>query len=328
MSDLEKIVQSIQKGNRFLITSHENPDGDAIGSMLGLGLALESMGKRVFFYNKDGTPAVLRFLPGSDRVEKSLKSIEGNFDSTFIVDCTDTSRVGEEFEGFLGPEICGATVIIDHHQTNKPSADFYLLDPNASSTGMIIYTLLKYLSVEISPGIAANLYTTILVDTGSFRYSNTNEETFKVAADLVEHGADPWKISHAIYESEPLARFKLLGAVLSTLDVTEDGRIAWVVVNREMFMATGTGREDTEGLVNFPRSIKGVEVAVQFREEEPGQNGSRWKVSLRSNGEVDVSLVAEKFGGGGHKRAAGCLLVGTLSSVRQRLFGAINEALG
>ncbi|HXG30114.1 MAG TPA: bifunctional oligoribonuclease/PAP phosphatase NrnA [Thermodesulfobacteriota bacterium] len=327
MSDLERIVQVIRKGKRFLVTSHENPDGDAIGSMLGLGLALESIGKEVAFYNRDGTPRVLGFLSDSDKIKSSLSSIEGRFDCTFIVDCTDTSRVGMEFQDFVDSGRCGTRVIIDHHQTNKPSADLYLLNPDASSTGMIVYSLLKALSLEITPDIAKSLYTTIVVDTGSFRYSNTNQETFRVAADLVELGADPWEISHAIYESEPLPRLRLLGLVLPTLEVSEDGRIAWVYVSRDMFRATGTTKEDTEGFVNFPRSIKGVEVAVLFREEEADKNGSRWKVSLRSNGRVDVSLIAEGFGGGGHKRAAGCLLTGSLATVKQRLFSSINEAL-
>ncbi len=328
MSDLEKIVEIITERKRFLIASHENPDGDAIGSMLALGLALEMNGKEVVFYNRDGTPGSLRFLRGSDKVKPSLNSINGSFDCTLIVDCTDTGRVGREFVRFVDTGRCGTKVIIDHHQTNKPSADLYLLDSEASSTGMIIYFLLKTLSLNITPDIAKNLYTTIVVDTGSFAYSNTTKETFRVAADLVELGADPWETSRAIYETEPLAKLKLLGIVLPTLEVSEDGRIAWVFVNREMFKVTSTSREDTEGFVNFPRSIRGVEVALLFREEEPGDNnGTRWKVSLRSNGEVNVSTIAERFGGGGHKRAAGCLLPGSLAEVKHRLFSSINEAL-
>lgn len=327
MSDPERIVRVVREGKRFLITSHESPDGDAIGSMLALGLALEILEKEVVFYNKDGTPRILEFLPGSDRVNSSLNSIHGSFDCTLILDCTDTSRVGKDFERFIESGRCGTKVIIDHHQTSKPSADLYLLNPDASSTGMIIYFLLKTLSLKITPEIAKNLYTTIVVDTGFFRYSNTKHETFRVAADLVELGSDPWEISKAIYESEPFEKLKLLGAALPTLEVSEDGRIAWVFVDREMLRMTGTSREDTEGIVNFPRSIKGVEVAMLFREEEPGEsNRAGWKVSLRSNGEVNVSLIAEKFGGGGHKRAAGCLIAGTLSEVKHRLFSSINEA--
>jgi phosphoesterase RecJ-like protein len=334
LSDLERIVEVVREGKRFLITSHENPDGDALGSMLGLGLALEMAGKEVVLYNKDGAPGVLQFLPSSERINSSLTSIQGTFDCVLILDCTDTSRVGDEFEQFIASGRCGTKVIIDHHLTNKPSADLYLLNPEASSTGMIIYSLLKTLSLKITPEVAKNLYATIVVDTGSFSYSNTTPETFRVAADLVESGANPWEISRAIYESESLGKLKLLGVALPTLEVSEDGRIAWLFVSGEMFRKTGTSREDTEGIVNFPRSIKGVQVAMLFREEGPVReegpardNGTRWKVSLRSNGEVNVSEIAEKFGGGGHKRAAGCLVTGTLADVRHRLIKSINEAL-
>jgi phosphoesterase RecJ-like protein len=327
VSDLEKIIQVVRTGRRFLITSHENPDGDAIGSMLALGLSLERIGKEVVFYNKDGTPQLLRFLPGSEKVSSSLNNIDGSFHATFIVDCTDTSRVGEKFERFKSLGRCGTTIIIDHHQTSKPSADLYLLNPKASSTGMIIYSLLKALSLEITPEVAENLYTTIVVDTGSFRYENTTPETFKIAAELVELGASPWEVSQALYEREPLRKLKLLGLVLPTLEVTEDRRIASVVVRKDMFKMTGTTKEDTEGFVNFPRAINGIEVAVLFREEESSSTDSRWKVSLRSKGRVNVATIAEKFGGGGHERAAGCSILGALSDVKHKIFSSINEAL-
>ncbi len=335
MSDLEKIINIVQTGNRFLIVSHENPDGDAIGSMLALGLGLERVGKEVVLYNRDGATAALRFLPGSEKIISSLNDIRGNFDATFIVDCTDTSRVGEEFERFKDSGRCGTTIIIDHHQTTKPSADLYLLDSNASSTGMIVYSFLKTLSLrldsgqalKITPDIAENLYTTIVVDTGSFRYSNTIPETFEVAAELVRLGASPSEISQTLYETEPLRRLRLLGLALPTLEVTEDGRIASITINRDMFRATGTTKEDTEGFVNFPRSIKGVEVAVLFREEEPHNGNSRWKLSLRSKGKVNAARIAEKFGGGGHERAAGCTITGTLADIKRSIFSSINEAL-
>jgi bifunctional oligoribonuclease and PAP phosphatase NrnA len=327
VSDLDKIIDVVRTQKRFLVASHENPDGDAIGSMLALGLSLQRIGKEVVFYNKDGAPVVLKFLSGSEKVNSSLNNVRENFDATFVVDCTDVSRVGEEFEKFKNSRRCGTTIIIDHHQTTKPSADLYFLNPNASSTGMIIYSFLKTLSLEITPDIAENLYTTIVVDTGSFRYSNTIPETFEVAAELVRFGASPWEISQALYESEPLGKLKLLGLVLPTLEVTEDGRIASVVIKREMFRITGTSKEDTEGFVNFPRCIKSAEVAVLFREEEPREGNSRWKLSLRSKGKVNVALIAEKFGGGGHERAAGCTIAGTLVDVKRSVFSSINEAL-
>lgn len=327
MSDLEKILSLISTGKRFLITSHENPDGDAIGSMLAIGLGLEKIGKEIVYYNKDGVPLLLRFLPHSEKVSSSLDDVNVGFDATFVVDCTDTSRVGVKFEDFKHRGRCGVTILIDHHQTSKPSADLYILNPSASATGMIIYSLLKTLSIKITPDVAMNLYTSILVDTGSFRYSNTIPEAFEIAAELVELGASPWEISQALYESESIGKLKLLGCVLPTLEVTEDGRIASVVVNRDMFKATGTSKEDTEGFVNFPRCINGVDVAVLFREEEPSENGSRWKISLRSKGSVNVAQIGERFGGGGHERAAGCTISGTLAEAKRLLFSAIKEVL-
>jgi phosphoesterase RecJ-like protein len=327
LSDLEKILSVISSGKRFLITSHENPDGDAIGSMLALGSGLENIRKEVVYYNKDGVPSLLRFLPHGEKVVSSLDGIHGDFYATFIVDCTDTGRAGEKFEDFKNSGRCGVTIIIDHHKTSKPSADLYILDPSASSTGMIVYTLLKTMSIEITPEIAKNLYTSILVDTGSFRYSNTVPEAFEIARELVELGVKPSEISQALYESEPLGKLKLLGYVLPTLEVTQEGHIASLVVKRDMFKITGTSKEDTEGFVNFPRCINGVEVAVLFREEGNNEDGARWKISLRSKGKVNVAEIGEMFGGGGHERAAGCLINGTLAEAKRLVYSAIKEVL-
>jgi len=324
--EFDSILELIKVSKRVLISSHENPDGDAIGSTLALGLALEQMGKEVVLYNKDGVPELLRFLPQSEKIRVSLKEVEGTFDLAFAVDCTGTSRAGEEFEDFLKTGRCGKVVIMDHHQTNNSSADFRLLDPRSSSTGIIIYSVLKRLPVEINPDIAENIYTTIIGDTGSFRYSNTNPDTFRAAAELVEHGADPAEISQALFESEPLRKLKLIGLILPTLDVSEDKKIASVFVDKQMFAETGARREDTEGIVNIPRSIKGIEVALMFR-EETGKDGALWKVSFRSKGAVDVARIAEEFGGGGHKRAAGCSVHGTLSEAKSRIIESIREVL-
>lgn len=324
--ELETIVGLIRGAGRVLISSHENPDGDAIGSMLALGLGIEQLGKEVVYYNKDGVPELLRFLPRSERIGKSINEIEGTFDLVFALDCTGTNRAGEDFEGFIKSGRCGKVVIMDHHQTNNSSADFHLLDPRSSSTGMIVYSVLKRLPVKIDRDIAENVYTTIIGDTGSFRYSNTNPDTFRVAAELVEHGADPAGISEALFESEPLRKLKLIGLVLPTLEVSEDKKIASVYVDKSMFSQAEACREDTEGIVNIPRSIKGVEVAMLFR-EEGGRDGSLWKVSFRSKGEVDVARIAEGFGGGGHKKAAGCTLSGNLDEVKKRIFGSIREVL-
>lgn len=325
--ELEKIKKLVLASKRILVTSHENPDGDALGSMIALGLGLEQLGKEVVLYSKDGVPEILEFLPHSNRIRRTLSDVEGTFDIAFAVDCTGVGRAGKEFEEFAASGRCGSVVIVDHHQTNSASADLYLLDPASSSTGMIIYSLLKSFPVDISRPIAKNLYATIIGDTGSFRYSNTNPETFRVAAELVEYGADPSEIAEAMFESEPLRKLRLLGLVMPTLNVVENNRIAYVVVDKAMLEQTGTARQDTEGMINIPRSIKGVEVAVLFR-EETGGNSSGWKISLRSKGKVDVAKIAETFGGGGHKRAAGCTISGSLDDVRKRVFNSLKEVLG
>lgn len=328
MNNLVKAVEVIRNSKRILITSHERPDADAIGSMLALGLGLTQFDKEVICYNKDGVPKALEFLPGSGSVIKSLTDVGGSFDCTMILDCTDVSRVGREFLNFMSENDYGTSVIVDHHQTSRPSADLCLLDPALSSTGMIIRLLIRKLDVEINREIATNLYTTIVGDTGSFRYSNTNPETFRVAAELVESGADPSEISQALYENDTPERLQLLGQAISTLEFVGDGRVASVVLNMEMFTKTCTKGEDTEGIVNYPRSVKGVEVAVLFHELERISNSeSYWKVSLRSKREADVAMIAEAFCGGGHKRSAGCMLKGSLSDVKNRIYSSIIEKL-
>ncbi len=326
MNDLQRIKEVILSSNRFLITSHENPDADAIGSMLSIGLALKKLDKLTVFYNKDGVPDVLRFLPGADGIESSLDLISGDFDCTMIVDSTDTSRVGNGFIGYLDTKRCGTTIIVDHHKTNKHSADLYLLDPKSSSTGMMIYPLIKSLNIDITPDIATNLYATIIGDTGSFRYSNTYPQTFRVAAELVEYGAEPSEISQALYESETPEKLKLIGLVLPTLELSDNGQIASVVLKKEMYTKTGTNSQDTDGIVNLPRSIKGIQVAVLFNELGRIDNDkSLWKVSLRSKGKVDVSTIAERFSGGGHKKAAGCVIEGSLRDVKREVYSLLSE---
>lgn len=326
-NELNEIAEEIRGTQRVLITSHENPDSDALGSMLALGLGLNKLGIEVTLYNKDGVPEVLGFLPRSELIVSAIDDIEGTFDLCFVLDCPTTDRAGKEFVEYLSKGTCSKVIIIDHHQTTSTAENLSLLDTEASSTGVLIYSILKNVGVEIDSSIAENLYTTIVGDTGSFRYSNTNSETFSISAELVQAGAEPEKISQALYESEPIKKLKLLGLVLPTLQVAANNRIASLYAERTMFEITGTNREDTEGMVNIPRSIKGVEVALLFR-QEANNLGPLWKVSLRSKGGVDVSRIAENFGGGGHKKAAGCNISGELSEVMQKIYDSVIEALG
>ena len=325
-NEINELALEIGGAERILITSHENPDSDALGSMLALGLGLKKLGKEIVLYNKDGVPEVLGFLPHSELIVSSIDEIEGSFDLCFVVDCPTTDRPGEELREFLSSRRCSKVIIVDHHKTTSPSDNLSLLDPDVSSTGVLIYFILKNVGVEIDSPIAENLYTTIVGDTGSFRYSNTNSQAFSIAAELVQAGADPERVSQALYENEPLKKLKLLGLVIPTLQVVSDNRIASLYVDRTMFEMTGTDREDTEGMVNVPRSIKGVEVALLFR-QEANDSSPLWKVSLRSKGKVDVSKIAESFGGGGHRKAAGCNIAGELSEAMQKIYDTINEAL-
>lgn len=327
MNEFEKLHELIENSEKILITSHENPDGDALGSMLSLGLGLRKINKEVVFYSKDGVPEILEFLPHSDEIINSLDSSSGLFDIAFAVDCTGTYRAGKEFEKYSKSENSLNVVIIDHHETTGSDADLHILDSAASSTGIIIYRILKFLGIEIDQAIAQNIYTTIISDTGSFRYSNTNTETFNVAADLVHKGADPSEISQALFENEPLRKIELFKLAIPTLEITPDKLIASIYVDKNMFNETGSNRQDTEGMVNIPRSIKGVEVSLLFRQE--GKEGDEeWKISLRSKGSVNVAKIAESFGGGGHARAAGCSIKGNIDEVKSKVIVSVQEALG
>ena len=325
-NELQKLLGLISDSQTILITSHENPDGDALGSTISLGLGLKKIGKDVQMFNKDAVPEVLEFLPHSDCIVNSLSSISGPYDIAFAVDCTSTSRAGKEFEEYAKSGDCKNVVIIDHHQTTGSDSDLQFLDEYSSSTGILIYKILKALKIEIDKAMAENIYTTIVSDTGSFSYSNTNSETLRIAADLVERGVDPSKISQALYENEPLRKIELFKSAIQTLEITDDKTIASVYVDKKMFQKTGTSRQDTEGLVNIPRSIKGVDVALMFRQEGDDEN-IEWKVSLRSKGSANVAKVAEEFGGGGHARAAGCSVKGSIEDVKAVVILKLRESM-
>lgn len=326
MSEIQELLDLLEHSKNILIASHENPDGDALGSTLSLGLGLSKIGKNITLYNKDGVPEMLEFLPQSKNIVESLSSISGPFDIAFAVDCTSTGRAGKEFENYAKSENCNKVVIIDHHQTTGSDADIHILDEAASSTGILIYKILKALEIDLDKEIAENIYTTIVSDTGSFSYSNTSSETLRIAAELVDMGVEPSKISQAIYENEPLRKLELYKLAVPTLEITEDETIASVYVDKKMFSETGTFRQDTEGLVNIPRSIKGIEVAMLFRQESEGSE-PEWKVSLRSKDRVNVAKIAEDFGGGGHARAAGCSIKGSIQEVKSKIISSVQEAL-
>ena len=317
------IVEQINKGKRFLVISHLNPEGDAIGSLLGMALALRAGGKEAVAYLEDDLPEMFDFLPGADMIVHDLAGL-GPFDATIAVDCGQMERLGPKFVSFDGK---GTLINVDHHATNDSFGEINVIDPEASAAGEMVFDLINAAGIDIDKGIATNLYVAIHTDTGSFRYSCSTPGAFKAAGELVSLGADPWEVSTHVYENLPFKRFLLLGRVLSTMDVVEyDGvLVASLLVTNDMLEATGAGRELSDGFVNYARSVEGVEVGMLFK--EPESSNGPCKVSLRSKGKVDVAAVAARFKGGGHKNAAGCTIEGTLETTKEKVLAALKDQM-
>lgn len=313
-----EVVGLIRRGRSFLVTTHTNPDGDALGSALALGSGLQRFKKKVKIYNQDPVPGNLRFLPHWERVTSSLAP-EEKFDAAFIVDCADRDRPGELFANHKGfPKL----VVVDHHVLSGKCGDINLIDTAAASSGVVVFALLKKLGVPLNRELATHIYCTLVTDTGNFRYSNTNAEVLKLAETLVRQGVEPWVIAKNIYESYPIARLKLMGKVLPTLEVSSDARYASLLLTRKMLEETGASSELSEEFVNFPRSVDTIEVSIFFREVED----NFYKISFRSKNYVDVAAIAARFEGGGHVRAAGCKLKGTLDEIKRKILAAVEEA--
>lgn len=308
MENLEALIEALQKAERILIASHVNPDGDSIGTLIGLGLALESLGKEVIMVNSDETPLMFKFLKGANRIH-CPKEIESIPETVVLVDCTDLERVGTE----LAERLKEATVLIniDHHVSNNYFGHYNLVDANAAATAEIILRLLPLLEIEPDKDIATALYTGLVMDTGSFQYSNTTPAAHRSAAYLLEKDVDLDQVRNVLFETRTVSMLRLIGEALRLLQLTPDGKIAWVEITQEIMHQTGARDEHCEGIINYPRSVMGVEIAILFREITPG----KIKVGLRSKRKVNVNQLAGFFGGGGHQRAAGCIIEGNMKEV-------------
>ncbi len=310
------ILKKIEAGHRFLVASHEGPDADAIASTLALAIALRAAGKEVVAFNPDGVPATLAFLPEAGRI---VSQLDGEiFDAGFILDAGELRRAGRGLA-----ERCRSLVNIDHHPYSETFGEINYIDERASATGALIYRLLRQGGMPISPQVAICIYTAILADTGSFRYSNADPEAFRIAAEMVESGVSTWDIASALYENQAAERLRLLGRVLDTLTISPCGRLASVAVSTRMLQETGAGPEHTDGFVNYPRAIRGVEVALIFRQIGP----LSYKVGFRSKGKIDVGSLARALGGGGHHNAAGAVVEGALEAVRSFVLARVNDLL-
>lgn len=314
---MNSIIDVIYRYNSFLITSHVRLDGDALGSELALYQMLTNIGKEVVVYNQDDAPENYHFLPGSDTIVNKLPPLE-NYDAVFTLDCSELERIGEEASRIGNME---RIINIDHHISNKNFGNISFIDHQASSTAELLYKLISKMDIDITKDMATNLYAAILTDTGGFCYGNTNKDTLIAAGKLVGKGADPRWISENIYESNPYSKIRLLAKALETLSVDWDRKVGYMLVTKRDLEETGAGNEHTEGFVDIPRSIRGVEISILFTELSENQ----LKLSLRSKGKVNVERVASAFGGGGHINAAACHITGDFKTVLHRVLSAIQD---
>jgi phosphoesterase RecJ-like protein len=313
---LSQVVELIENKQNFAITTHVRPDGDGIGSSLGLYWLLKSLGKNAEVIACDEIPGAYQELPGVEDIRR-VKAIDKQYDAVFIIECSDAFRPGitdleKEF-----------TVNIDHHATSEHFGTINWIDSTASAVGEMIYNLCKAIGGRITTEIAECLYMALVTDTGSFHYSNTTDRTLKVASELLKSGAKPAKIAEAVYNSYPWSRIELMRHVLATVKRDPSGLVASMRQTLEMRKNAGAVDGDNNGFVNIPLAAKEVEAVVYKRDVGPDE----YRVRLRSKGTINVAKVAEKFGGGGHKNAAGCRAVGDWDEIEAKLVDATLDAI-
>jgi phosphoesterase RecJ-like protein len=310
----------IYEADGVLFFLHVSPDGDCIGSTLGIVNALRAAGKRAIIVGVDPVPRLYQYLPGWDTLFVPWQEIAGEWELACFLDCGDMERAGA---GLPVVKKARKLLNVDHHITNDEFGEYNYLDFTAAAVGEQVYLMLREMGLPIVPTVATCLYTAVVADTGGFKYDNTTPRTLRIAADLVEAGAKPYQVASAIFENESMSRLSLLSHALSTLQVDPTGKIAWVSVTRNMLEQTGADEEDVEGLVNYARKVTGVEVGLIFREAPDG----KIRVGFRSRNYVDVGDIAKQFGGGGHARAAGCGLCTTIEEARNRVLSLIRAAV-
>jgi phosphoesterase RecJ-like protein len=320
--DWSPFVDLVHRLQRFLLTTHVRPDGDGLGSMLALAETLEAQGKQTRLVVASTLPPRYRFLDPAGKVTRFSAEPElRHTDAVIVLDTGTWNQLGD-FGPFL-KELRVPKLVIDHHLTQDDLGAVRLVDTSAEATGRLIWDAILALKVTPSAQVARNLFVAVAMDTGWFRHNNTTPATLTLAAELVHHGAKPPEIYEQLFEQSSLARLKLTGLILDRMQVTPDGLVAWTEIRRGDYEATGSVPQDSEDLINYTRSVAGVEVGLFFMEQPRGGV----KVSFRSRLRVDVAKVAESFGGGGHRLASGATIDATLPEARARVLQAVNTAL-
>jgi len=324
--EMLSILSALQEGERFLVCSHSRPDGDAIGSMLAMGMLLRQMGKRVDIFAADRIPAVYRGLPGAEAIRTVMRvpsSYEAPYDAAILLECDGLARTR-----LRGLERM-FHINIDHHASGRAFGALNWIDRDACSVGELVHRLVLAAGGTVTPEMATCLYVTLLTDTGGFCYGGMRASTFRLAAELVEAGADPVRLAREIYFNNPFSKVLLLGRALGNLrrtagkDGKPDGPLAWLWVTHEDMLATHAAEEDCEGVVNYALSASGVEAAVFLRELPEG----RIRLSLRGKGRVNVAAISARLGGGGHENAAGCTLEGPIERAAEEILAALQSEI-
>jgi phosphoesterase RecJ-like protein len=310
------VADAIRARQRFVLTSHVRPDGDAIGSQLAMAYALRHLGKDVRIVNRDTPPAPLLAFPGVADIEVAER-VDDPGDAVIVMESGDLKRTGVEGldRGFV--------INIDHHLGNSMYGALNWFDVTAAACGEMVFALIRELGVPLTRDIATHIYITILTDTGSFHYSSISSNTFDICRQCMEAGVDPPAVARSIFDSNSLGRLKLFGAVLSGMEIDPTGRLATVFVDHKLATACGGTYEDTEGLINLPLTVKDIQAVVFFKEQGPDD----WRISMRSKGDIDINAVAKEFGGGGHKNASGCSASGRFEDLKPLFQRKISEQI-
>lgn len=313
---LSQVVELIENKNRFAITTHVKPDGDGVGSSLGLCWLLRSLGKTAEVIVRGDVPPAYKSLPGADEI-RDIEEIEQDYDAVFVIECSDLGRPGiKGLENYL-------TVNIDHHATSEHFGTINWIDSTASAVGEMIYNLCKAIGGRITREIAECVYMALVTDTGSFHFSNTTDRTLKVASELVKAGVKPAEVSEAVYNNYPWSRIELMRHVLDTVKRDDSGKVASMRQTLKMREIAGAIDGDNNGFVNIPLAAREILAVVYMREVGPNE----YRVSLRSKGNINVAKVAESFGGGGHRNASGLRIVGDWDDAESKLVAAVREAV-
>ena len=311
-----QVADAIRQRQRFVVTSHARPDGDAVGSSLAMAYALRYLGKEVRVVSHDPPPPPLLVFPGVPEIE-IVSEISDPGDAVIVMECGDVKRPGVD-----GVER-GYVINIDHHPGNLLYGALNWMDLSAAACGEMVFDLVRELGVPLTYEIALHVYITILTDTGSFHYSNITPRTFDICRQCMDAGVSPPAVARSIFDANNLGRLKLFGAVLNRMHLDPTGRIATLSVDRQLTRDCGGTYEDTEGLINLPLTVKEILAVVFFKEIGPDD----WRVSMRSKGDIDINAIAKEFGGGGHKNASGCSARGDLATLQAAFEQKITAAI-